>query len=283
MNLIDHYKQSILAVSSENKANALLGELEHQSTIDEVLEFAAWVDSGKSETPWKNIETFWLKAFREKLSKLDDGVRRDWVTEWHEDSFHYFKSSEAAQRVLLVCFSGRFGWMFLPTWLFLAYVPSPITDVLLIQSKKVYLEENFVRFKTIWSETDHRVRQITQEREIDDVRVLGVSGGCVGATLFAASHEVQSLTIIGAPSLSKEDLYSLDTPATESLIHRTSTKSMKATYICGLRDLMGLRQIPRFFRLFPQRRVRVVPGTGHNVFIDMYNQGKLSKAMTWIL
>lgn len=283
MNRIEQYKQLILGVTSENKVSALLGEIEHHSTIDEVLEFAEWLESGISETPWKEVEGYWLQAFREKFSKLDNNARRDWITEWHKDSFHYFKSIGSEHRVLLVCFSGRFGWMFLPNWLLLSYLPARVTDVLLIQSKKPYLEEDFVRFKSIWTNIDIEVRNIVNDGEISEVRVLGVSGGCVGASLFAGSHSVDSLTIIGAPFLSEEELYSLDRQATDMLKHRTFTKTLRATFICGISDLKAVAQIPRFLRLFPKRKLRVVPGTGHNVFIDMYNQGKLSKAMSWIL
>lgn len=282
MNPIDHYKESVLELTSQNRVSALLGEIEHLSTLDEVLSFAEWIESGGSESPWKEVEEYWLGAFREKLSKIDSGVRRDWVNTWHQKSLHYFTSA-SEQRVLLVCFSGRFGWMFLPNWLFLAYLPSQVTDVLLIQSKKAYLDENFVRFKSIWADIHQHVHDITQLHEFLEIKVLGVSGGCVGATLFAAQQEVSDLTIIGAPSLSDEDFNALDTEATKMLHHRVFTKSLRARYICGIRDLRALREIPRFFRLFPKRKIRVVPSTGHNVFIDMYNQGKLSKAMTWIM
>lgn len=283
MQLSEKYQQLLESVSSENKVSAILSELEHDSTIDEVEIFAEWISANRSNSKWVEQENSWLESLQSKFSLLEVNPRRDWARVWNRKSFHYFSSNSEQSRMLLICFSGRFGWMLLPNWLFLSFLPTSITDVLIIQSVKDYQEEDFVRYKAIWPEIQPNVTEIIDASKIEKIEVLGVSGGCVAATLYASSHKVQGLAIVGVPTLDEKEFYRLDPDATRMLKSRDLTKAMRTKYIAGIRDITAMSQLIRFIRLFPRRSIRIVPNTGHNVFVEMFNRKQLSKALKWTI
>ena len=283
MKIIEKYQQLIEKVNSENKVSAILSELEHQSTIEEIEEFAEWIGLNCNHSKWKEQEDSWLNSLHGKFSLMETSPRRDWARVWNRNSFHYFSSKSDTSRTFLICFAGRFGWMFLPNWLFLSFLPASITDVLIIQSVKDYQEEDFVRFKSIWPEIQPIVTEITDAKKIETIKVLGVSGGCVAAALYAASNKVQSLALVGVPTLHHTELNQLDSNAATMLKSRFRTKTMRIKYIAGLRDIRALGQLISFIRLFPRRSIRIVPNTGHNVFAEMFNRKQLSKALKWTI
>ncbi|MGA0856712.1 MAG: hypothetical protein ACO3P3_00880 [Candidatus Nanopelagicales bacterium] len=110
-----------------------------------------------------------------------------------------------------------------------------------------------------------------------------MSGGCVGAALYASSNKVQGLTLVGVPTLDETAFHKLDLDATKMLKSRSFTKSMRVKYITGLRDITAMSQLIRFIRLFPRRSIRIVPNIGHNVFVEMFNRKQLSKALKWTI
>lgn len=283
MKIIEKYQQLIEKVSSENKVHAILSELEHQSTIEEVEEFAEWIGLNSNHSKWKEQEDSWFISLQSKFALMEPNPRRDWARVWSRNSFHYFSSKSDTSRMLLICFADRFGWMLLTTWQFLSFLPTRVTDVLIVQSRKDYQEKDFVRFKSIWLEIQPTVTEITNARKIETIKVLGVSGGCVGAALYASSNKVQGLTLVGVPTLDETAFHKLDLDATKMLKSRSFTKSMRVKYITGLRDITAMSQIIRFIRLFPRRSIRIVPNIGHNVFVEMFNRKQLSKALKWTI
>ncbi len=283
MSIVDTYQERHAHATTDNQVSGIFRTLEYRSTLSEISELATWLSEQSSDRKWRESEEYWLNSFHTRLAKLEANHRRDWKSTWHRDAFHRYSSDTTNKRILLVCFADRFGWMLLPSWIFLSHLPQAITDVVIIQSKTPLNQKDFVRFQEVWAETFKVVDEICGEGNIHEVRTLGTSGGCVAATLFAANYAVKGLTLVGSPSLSNKNFRRVNADAAAVLKSRASVKNVQATFILGLGDRLAMRQIPKFLRLFPDRRIKVFPKSGHNVFSSTAWRGELSKVLQWLI
>jgi hypothetical protein len=283
MSIIDTYQELYKNATTDNQVSGIFRTLEYRSTLSEILELATWIGGQSKDRNWHEAEEYWSQSFQTRLASIEANHQRDWESVWHRDAFHRYSRDTTSKRLLLVCFADRFGWMLLPSWIFLSHLPQAITDVLIIQSKTPLHQKDFVRFQEVWEETFKVVDEICGEGNIHEVRTLGTSGGCVAATLFAANYAVKGLTLVGSPSLSNKNLRRVNADAAAILKSKASVKNVHATFIFGLGDRLAMRQIPRFLRLFPQRRIKVFPKSGHNVFSSTVRRGELSKVLQWLI
>lgn len=283
MSIIETYQELYKNASTDNQVSGIFRTLEYRSTLSEISELASWLSEQSADRSWRESEEYWLNSFHTRIYRIEADHRRDWKSVWHRAAFHRYSSDTTHKRILLVCFADRFGWMLLPSWIFLSHLPQAITDVVIIQSKTPLHQKDFVRFQEVWEETFNVVDEICGEGNIHEVRTLGTSGGCVAATLFAANYAVKGLTLVGAPSLSNKNFRRLNADAAAILKSKDSVTNVHATFIFGLGDRLAMRQIPRFLRLFPHRRIKVFPKSGHNVFSSTVRRNELSKVLQWLI
>ena len=278
---IEKYLEESGQLETENAVNRLLGQIEGRLTYQELLEFKFQLERLSEASRWSEAEQFWLERLKRKLSFMPENVRHDFSFVEDASIFKQFSSNTTGPRKLLVCFTGVFGGLMIPSWVFIAHLPLPITDVLIIDSPRNFGSEEHVRFRNEWADIVQKYRQLELSLKPFETFVYGVSGGTAAAALFSKSYNVSKVMFVGAASLKSERILQINPTLDISYLQRNSTVEKQAHFFVGLKDLKALRQLPNFFRLYQHRSYRFSLYGGHGVIAHYFRTKRLHKVLSW--
>lgn len=279
MKASEEYRQQLHELNSENSVTRLLAQLEQRQTYQKLLEFKRDIEENTASSPWHLAEKFWLEKLEVKLSHMPPNVRDDFHLVEHSDVYRRFSSDQDCPRKLLVCFSGIFGGLMIPTWAFLAHLPTSVTDVLVIDSRRKFGTEFYKRFQSEWQNVNHKFMELQQELNPVANYIYGASGGATPAVLFACTHQIEKLMLVAPAAISNRNFTHIDPNFNISMFSRSTTSKTKVLYVFGLRDITALRQVPLLIQKFSQRKLLLDLKSGHGVLAHLYRTKKLKSLL----
>ncbi|MEN9922877.1 MAG: hypothetical protein RIS09_391 [Actinomycetota bacterium] len=281
MRAIEEYREQRQELISENAVIRLLAQIEQRQTYQQLLEFKTDIEGSTASSPWHLAEKFWLDKLEAKLSYMPPNMRDDFQLVEHSEIFRRFSSSQDRPRKLLVCFSGMFGGLMIPTWAFLAHLPPAVTDVLVIDSRRRFGTAFYQRFQSEWQNINQKFMELQQDLHPVANYIYGVSGGATPAVLFACNHQIEKMMLVAAAAISDRNFTNIDPNFDFSKYTRSTTSQTSVLYVFGLRDYIALRQVPTFLRKFSQRKLLLDFKSGHDVITRFYRTKRLEGVLKW--
>lgn len=281
MPAIDEYLRESSALETENKVSRLLAKIENSLNYDELVLFKSEIEKQSKDSQWYEAEQFWLQKLESKLSYMPENVRSDFSLVEQSGIFKVFSSNSDGPRRFLICFSGRFGGLMIPTWVFLSHLPLTITDVLVIDSPHEFGSTQSVRFKSDWADILQKYREFELSHKPVETYAYGVSGGAAAAVLFSKTHAVSKVMLVAPASIQDHDIRRINSSYRAQQDPHPTHFETKAHFIVGLRDPKALRQIPAFYGLFEKRSFTFSLKAGHGVIGHLYRTKRLAQALSW--
>lgn len=264
--------------TSENGINKLLSQIEQRATYQDILKFAEDLEANISKSNWAEAEKFWMHKFQSKIPHMTNTTRNDFFLKSHQDFITHYSTYTQEPRFLLLCFTGMFGGIMIPNWVFLNHLPTNITDVVLFDTPRDITIPDYIRFKPEWDSIVKTYELLLQDLHPSHTAVMGVSGGCSAAALFSLSQPVDRAMLVATTSLKASSLARISEKAATA----PHDSRLKAKLLVGLKDVRALRELLNFHRLFSNRKYTIIRDSGHSVLSVLFRSGRLKSALMWL-
>lgn len=256
------------AASSYNQLNRTFISLEKHLTISEFVEIRTHIYNEPSKDSKKLAEKEWLDSFnKHKVAiKHPTNFKRDWT----RNLASKYSIQTHNDRHLVIAFAGKQGRIMMPTWAFLASLPSNVSDALILRTKWNVESPQFSypdKFDSLWE----IVKSEIDRSNYSEISVIGVSAGTLPALITGKLINAERTILVSM--LSSDDSYYKEEYRIVEKLQESDTS--KVCFVVTYRDPKAIEIARTFSEKYRNVRLKKYITPDHAIFSYLLRRGRL--------
>lgn len=283
----DVYRRIRGRAKTLNQLNGMIVAMENIITVDEVDDVIAEMTTSFDSSPENELterEREWCAQVEKWKSLPGFETPHHFVRLWNRPSASLYVSAQSTRKTprrLMVCFTGGFRRMMMPTWMFLSLLPHEPVYVLMLRATRGNYNEGLPGISTDMTSTMTWVSHIAKKLRAKVDVVSGASAGANPALVTGAVLGARTRILFGLPHLRDSQVRAEYSTLSKHPNRRDVGRGL--TLVVGADEGRDVATSVDASTVFPRVAVVTVPEAGHTVAYNLVERGEFHLRMRQLM